>query len=120
MPTVAAEIHQAVICHAPLGEQEEEVGRELLELLGSLGTLVELADDSIDAATAIMGCTPAYVALIVESLTAAVSSEGLDHDLTPPARRRHLRQHRRAASRRLAAAGPKRGRLARRQHRGRA
>ena len=29
-----------------------------------------------------MGCTPAYVALIVESLTAAVSSEGLDHDLT--------------------------------------
>ena len=82
MPTVAAEIHQAVICHAPLGEQEGEVGRELLELLGSLGTLVELADDSIDAATAIMGCTPAYVALIVESLTAAVSSEGLDHDLT--------------------------------------
>lgn len=82
MPTVAAEIHESVICHAPLGDPEREVGAQLLGLLGSLGTLFELADDSIDAATAIMGCTPAYVALVVEALTAAVASEGLDHDLT--------------------------------------
>ncbi len=82
MPTVAAEIHQAVICHAPLGAPEKDIGHELLELLASLGKLVELDDDRIDAATAIMGCTPAYVALIVEALTAAVASEGLDHDLT--------------------------------------
>lgn len=82
MPTIAAEIHQAVICHVPLGEPEREVGAELLALLGSLGTLVELEDERMDAATAIMGCTPAYVALIVESLTAAVASEGFDHDLS--------------------------------------
>ena len=36
----------------------------------------------LDAATAVMGCTPAYLALVVEALAGATASEGgLDPDL---------------------------------------
>ncbi len=82
MPTIAAELHCGVICHAPLGEPEAEAGNEILSLLAQLGTLVEVEDEMLDAATAAMGCTPAYFALVAEALAGAAASEGgLDPDL---------------------------------------
>jgi len=82
MPTVATELHCGVICHAPLGEAEAEVGAEILALLGQLGALVEVEDERMDAATAVMGCSPAYFAVVAEALAAAGANEGgLDPDL---------------------------------------
>jgi len=78
MPTVLAEIRRAVICHAPLGEPEREVGPSLLAQLGLLGRLVCVPDELIDEATAVMGCSPAYVALFAEALVARGTAEGLD------------------------------------------
>jgi pyrroline-5-carboxylate reductase len=40
--------------------------------------VVELPDQNFDAATAVMGCSPAYLALAVEALADAGADAGLD------------------------------------------
>jgi pyrroline-5-carboxylate reductase len=78
MPTVAVEVRRGVICHAPLEHGKGVTGTRLLELFNELGHLVELPDDLIDAATAIMACTPAYLALVVQALAEAGAEAGID------------------------------------------
>jgi pyrroline-5-carboxylate reductase len=78
MPTVAVEIHRGVICHAPLEAGDGAAGSRLLELFNELGHLVEVPDRLLDAATAVMGCTPAYLAVVVQTLAEAGSAAGLD------------------------------------------
>lgn len=75
MPNVGVEVRRGVLCVA--GEASPRT-RELLSLLGHV---VELPDEEIDAATAIMGCAPAYLALAVEALADAGSAAGLDAEL---------------------------------------
>ncbi len=75
MPNVAVEVRRGVLCIAG------EVSPQLRELLGRLGHVVDLPDDQFDAATAVMGCAPAYLALAVEALADAGSADGLDEAL---------------------------------------
>jgi len=75
MPNVAAEVRRGVLCVA--GIERPEV-RALLE---TLGHVVELPDSEFDAATAVMGCAPAYLALAVEALADAGVAAGLDDEL---------------------------------------
>jgi pyrroline-5-carboxylate reductase len=75
MPNVGVEVRRGVLCLA--GDAPAAV-RSLLE---TLGTVVELPDADFDAATAIMGCAPAYLALAVEALADAGAQAGLDEDL---------------------------------------
>lgn len=82
MPTIAAELHTGVICHAPLGDEEGELGPAALAQLGLLGRLVEIDEDLLDPATAVMGCTPAYFALFAEAIADAGAAEGLDPALS--------------------------------------
>lgn len=77
MPTVAVEIGKGVVCHAPLDPADGEVAARLLNLFGELAHMVEVPDAMIDAATAVMGCTPAYLAVIVQTLAEAGAAEGL-------------------------------------------
>ena len=56
-----------MICHAPLDPADGEVGARLLNLFGELGHLVEVPDELMDAATAVMGCSPAYLAVVVQT-----------------------------------------------------
>jgi pyrroline-5-carboxylate reductase len=77
MPTVATEIGQGVICHAPLTPDDGEVGARLLNLFGQLGHMAEIPDELMDAATAVMGCSPAYLAVVVQNLAEAGAAEGL-------------------------------------------
>lgn len=78
MPSVAVEVRRGVICHAPLAPGDGVAGARLLELFNELGHLVELPDDLIDPATAIMGCSPAYLALVVQALAEAGARAGID------------------------------------------
>lgn len=80
MPTVATEIGEGVICHAPLTPADGDVGARLLNLFGQLGHMVEIPDALMDAATAMMGCSPAYLAVVVQNLAEAGTAEGLDAD----------------------------------------
>jgi pyrroline-5-carboxylate reductase len=75
MPNVGVEVRQGVLCVA--GSASEE-GRAKLELLGRV---VELDEDDFDAATAVMGCSPAYLALAVEAIADAGAADGLDPQL---------------------------------------
>jgi pyrroline-5-carboxylate reductase len=75
MPNVAVEVRRGVLCVA--GADSPEV-RALLELLGHV---VDLPDEAFDAATAVMGCAPAYLALAVEALADAGADAGLDPEL---------------------------------------
>jgi pyrroline-5-carboxylate reductase len=72
MPNVAVEVRRGVLCVA--GSKSPEA-REMLALLGHV---VELPDAQFDAATAVMGCAPAYLALAVEALADAGADAGLD------------------------------------------
>lgn len=76
MPNVAVERRRGVLCLA--GPPSPPV-REKLELLGSV---VEIPDAQFDAATAVMGCAPAYLALAVEAIAEAGGAAGLDSDLS--------------------------------------
>jgi pyrroline-5-carboxylate reductase len=75
MPNVGVEVRRGVLCLA--GQAEPEV-REMLEVLGHV---VELSDEEFDAATAVMGCAPAYLALAVEAIADAGARDGLDEAL---------------------------------------
>jgi pyrroline-5-carboxylate reductase len=76
MPNVGVEVRRGVLCIA--GETTPEA-RAKLELLGHV---VELPDERFDAATAVMGCAPAYLALAVEAIADAGSADGLDPALS--------------------------------------
>ncbi|HSK50064.1 MAG TPA: pyrroline-5-carboxylate reductase dimerization domain-containing protein [Solirubrobacterales bacterium] len=72
MPNVGVEVRRGVLCLA--GECPPAV-RAKLELLGRV---VDLPDSEFDAATAVMGCAPAYLALAVEAIAGAGAADGLD------------------------------------------
>jgi len=76
MPNVGVEVRQGVLCVA--GSVSAEA-RAKLELLGRV---VELPEADFDAATAVMGCSPAYLALAVEAIAEAGAADGLDPDLS--------------------------------------
>ncbi len=75
MPNVAVEVRRGVLC---LSGPPSPVVREKLEVLGHV---VELLDAEFDAATAVMGCAPAYLALAVEAIADAGAADGLDPEL---------------------------------------
>jgi pyrroline-5-carboxylate reductase len=75
MPNVAVEVRRGVLCLAG------DVQPEMRELLETLGHVVDLPDEQFDAATAVMGCAPAYLALAVEALADAGVDAGLDSEL---------------------------------------
>ena len=87
-------------------------------MLGLVGEVIELDESLIDAATAIMGCSPGYLALMAEVLVEAGVREGLTEDQTmrmvAQGDERHRRSARAARARRAQASG----RLARRDDRG--
>src|ERR671933_1445340 len=79
MPSIAVEIRQGVVCYVPGSRAAEGPEDELRDLFGRLGTLIEVPEPLVDAATAVMSCTPAFYALVVEALVDA----GVAHGLTP-------------------------------------
>lgn len=76
MPNVGVEVGQGVLCVAG------EAGEATREKLAKLGQVVEIAEGDFDAATAVMGCSPAYLALAVEAIADAGAADGLDPELS--------------------------------------
>lgn len=75
MPNLAVEVRRGVLCVA--GAANPTV-REKLALLGHVA---EIEDTDFDVATAIMGCSPAYLALAAEALADAGAAAGFDPQL---------------------------------------
>lgn len=75
MPNVGVEVRRGVLCVAGAESPDTRA------LLDKLGHVVELPDSQFDAATAVMGCAPAYLALAVEAIADAGAEDGLDPEL---------------------------------------
>lgn len=78
MPNQAAEVRRGVSCYVPGGHAAEGPERAVLELFGRIGTVVPMADAEMDAATAVMSCAPAWIALVAEALSDAGARHGLE------------------------------------------
>lgn len=77
MPNMAAAIGAGVICHAPV-DHKSDSARAALELLDRSGTLVGMAEEHLDAATAMSGCSPAFWARAAAGVAQAGVEAGLD------------------------------------------
>lgn len=75
MPNVGVEIRKGVLCAA--GSATDMTWMKM----AVLGLIVEIGEDDFDAATAVMGCSPAYLALVVEAIADAGIADGLDPEL---------------------------------------
>ncbi|MFL5906475.1 MAG: pyrroline-5-carboxylate reductase [Solirubrobacterales bacterium] len=82
MPNLGARIRQAVLCVTYPEGSADDRRQQLGRLLGLLGDVIELDEELLDAATAIMGCSPGYLALMAEVLVEAGVEEGLTEDQT--------------------------------------
>ena len=79
MPNIPAEVGQGVLCYSPGERAADGPEDEVLALFGKSGTVIRLPEHQIDPATALMGCGPAFFALVVEALVDA----GVRHGLSP-------------------------------------
>jgi pyrroline-5-carboxylate reductase len=75
MPNVGVEVRKGVLCAAG-SATDRSWGK-----LAVLGRMVEIAEEDFDAATAVMGCSPAYFALAAEAIAEAGANDGLDPGL---------------------------------------
>ncbi len=78
MPNQPVEVRRGVLCYVVGDDVPGEIERGITDLLALLGTAFELDEQHMEAAMAIMSCSPAYVALVAEVLTDAGVREGLD------------------------------------------
>lgn len=78
MPNQPAEVARGVMVHAPATDG----AAHLTELLDPLGIRIELPEEEIEAAMAVMSCAPAYVALFAGALARGGTENGLDPKLS--------------------------------------
>ncbi|HEX3734611.1 MAG TPA: pyrroline-5-carboxylate reductase [Solirubrobacterales bacterium] len=76
MPNVGVEVRRGVICVAG-----DELSPGVRAALDQIAHVVEIGEEDFDAATAVMGCAPAYLALAVEAIADAGADDGLDPEL---------------------------------------
>jgi pyrroline-5-carboxylate reductase len=80
MPNLGAQLRQGVLCVAYPEDLPEGPRTQAHELLALVGEVIEIDEDLIDAATALMGCSPGYLALMAEVLVQEGVKEGLSED----------------------------------------
>ena len=78
MPNQPVEVRRGVLCFARGEGVPDEIERAIVDVLELLGLAIELDEQHMEAAMAVMACSPAYVALVAEVLTDAGVREGLD------------------------------------------
>jgi len=82
MPNQPVEVRRGVCCYAAGTRAADGPEDDILALFGRLGRVVQLSDDDMQAATAVMSCAPAWIALVAEALRDAGVRHGLDRDET--------------------------------------
>jgi pyrroline-5-carboxylate reductase len=81
MPNQPVAVGRGVLCYAAAEATPQEVDREVRALLASLGRVVDIDDQLFDSVTALSGCSPAYLALVVSKIAEAGADDGLDAEL---------------------------------------
>jgi pyrroline-5-carboxylate reductase len=81
MPNLPVQVGRGVVCYSTSLDFPAPLAERLIRLLDQLGTAVPIEERLIDVAMAVMSCSPAYLALVAETLVEAGEREGLDRDL---------------------------------------
>jgi pyrroline-5-carboxylate reductase len=81
IPSVPVEVRQGVTCHARDREADPEFEARVLELFGRVGPVVTLDEGQFEAATGLMSCAPAYMALVAEAQIDAGVRAGVPAEL---------------------------------------
>jgi pyrroline-5-carboxylate reductase len=79
MPNVGVQVGAGTVCLAPGRHAHTRAEERVLDWLRLLGTVVELPERQFDAATALSGSGPAFIALVVEAFEDAGIVSGLTH-----------------------------------------
>jgi pyrroline-5-carboxylate reductase len=77
MPNIPAEVGEGVFAYAPGSRAADGPERDVLDKFGEIGTVVPTPEPLIDVAMAVMSCSPAFFALVVEALVDAGVRQGL-------------------------------------------
>ena len=80
MPNTPAAVGEGVILYAVGPDITPEEEEQFYNLLRPAGLLVKLPEEKIDAGSAISGCGPAFVCLLIEAMIDAGVRTGLPHD----------------------------------------
>lgn len=80
IPNIPVEVGRGVLGYA--GGEAAASGPEdaVLDLFGRLGVVIPVEEDLMDAAGAVLGCGPAFFALVAEALADAGMKRGLDSE----------------------------------------
>ncbi len=82
MPNLGVAVRAGVLCFAGAEGVDEGAERRTLDVLRLLGRVELVADSEMDAATAVMACPPAYLALAADAIASAGADAGLDPSLS--------------------------------------
>jgi len=77
MPNTPVEVRRGVLCYAAGPDVPADLEREVVALFERLGSVVPVPEPLLDAATALSGVGPAYIALIAEAQVDAGVRHGL-------------------------------------------
>ena len=78
-PTFGVQVGAGTICFAPGRFTHTDAEERVLDWLRLLGSVVDLPERQFDAATALSGSGPAFIALVVEAFEDAGIVSGLTH-----------------------------------------
>ena len=77
MPNTPARVAEGVFLMETEGSLTKEEEEQLRALLGAIGTVVDLPGDRINAGSAITGCGPAFVNMMMEAMADAAVKHGI-------------------------------------------
>ncbi|HWC85872.1 MAG TPA: pyrroline-5-carboxylate reductase dimerization domain-containing protein [Solirubrobacteraceae bacterium] len=77
MPNTAVEVRRGVVCYTPAAGVDAVLEAKVVALFARLGTVVNLDESQMEAASAVMGVGPAYQALLAEAQVDAAVRRGL-------------------------------------------
>jgi pyrroline-5-carboxylate reductase len=80
MPNTAVAVRRGVVCYAPAPDVDPRLEADVIALFERVGSVVRLPERLIEAASALMGVGPAYLALVAE----AQADAGVRHGLNAP------------------------------------
>ena len=76
LPNTPVELRRGVVCYVR-ADVPVALEREVLELFGRLGSVVEVDEAQMELAMALMSCAPAYLALVAQAQVDGASRRGM-------------------------------------------
>jgi pyrroline-5-carboxylate reductase len=77
MPNTPVAVRRGIVCYSPAEDPDQDLEAQVISLFERLGSVVTIPEALIDAASAVMGVTPAYQAVLVEAQVDAAVRHGI-------------------------------------------